>query len=805
VGGGRQTLSPPEPPPRQSPGRLPWRRRLLRAAFAVALLWLCFLVFVPVVRLDAPRGTAILDRRGRLLGAVTASDGQWRFGESPRLPGKYRRALLEYEDRRFFLHPGVDPPALFRAALADLRAGRIVSGGSTLTMQLVRLSRGPRRRSFGEKFIECVLALRLEASTSKEEILRLYAGHAPFGGNTVGVRAAAWRLFGRPLDELSWAEAATLAVLPNAPSLIRPGKNASLLLKKRNALLERLERRGFIDPVSLRSILAEALPGSPRAMPRLAPHLLDRIRKEEPGGGVFRTSLDLDIQRRVLQIAARHHRRLENNGIGSLALLVADTRSGEVRAYVGNAADPGSEGAQVDIIMAPRSSGSILKPFLFAAMLEDAEILPDELVPDIPTRIAGFSPRNFDHRFSGAVPASLALSRSLNVPAVRMLRSHGIARFAALLEKLGVRTLFRPAEDYGLSLILGGAEVRLWEMCGLYAGMGRALLPEHREKAEDFAPLSLVEGGRKSGITSPFSAGVLWTTLKALEELSRPGDESRWRNFSSSRRIAWKTGTSYGFRDAWAIGVTPDFTVGVWAGNADGEGRPGLVGHSAAAPLLFDVFNALPGSAFFEKPEMDLRTVEICAESGFLAGRDCARRRQAEIPLSSLPGKTCPYCRLVHLDGSGRYRVDAGCASLSQMQTKSFFILPPALAGEYRKRHPAYRPLPPWRPGCREDERDRLSCVYPEEGAEIYIPLELDGRRGRMVAEAADGMPGAVVYWHLDRRYLGSTRGEHRLAIFPAPGKHVLTLVDDSGARVIRRFTVLAKSSVGSGRSETGE
>jgi len=753
-------------------------------------------LLVPVPRFSDPLGTAILDADGHLLGARTASDGQWRFGRPEKLPEKYRRALIEYEDHRFYLHPGVDPLAIFRALLQDIRAGKIVSGGSTITMQVVRLSHSPRPRSLLVKLLESFLALRLEATTSKDEILRMYAGHAPFGGNTVGVRAASWRLFERPLDDLSWAEAATLAVLPNAPSLIRPDRHPELLLGKRNTLLRRLAERGALSPMDLELALAEALPEKPRPLRHLAPHLLERIRREHPSGGVFITTLESRIQRKALEIGTRHHRRLEENGIDSLAVIIADTRSGRVLAYLGNVGN--SEGSQVDILMAPRSSGSILKPFLFAAMLQNGEILPDQLVADIPTRIAGFAPRNFDYRFSGAIPASVALSRSLNVPAVRMLRSHGIGRFASLLRKLGLSTLFRPADDYGLSLILGGAEVRLWEMTGLYRGLGASLLQAgHQETSASFS-LSFLKGEQLSGSASPFDPGVLWTTLEALKEVSRPDMEAGWRSFSSARDVSWKTGTSYGFRDAWAIGVTPAYTVGVWAGNADGEGRPGLIGHSAAAPVLFELFDSLPAWPSFEAPEWDLREVTLCAESGYLAGRDCAHTRKASLPLACLPGRICPYCRLIHLGPKGRFRVDSSCEEISRIRSQSFFILPPALAGEYQKRHPEYRPLPPWRNDCvPQESTERLSCSYPEEGSQIYIPLELDGARGRMVAEAADSDPSARIDWHLDGHYLGRTRGEHRMAILCEAGPHRLTLIDDAGARVSVSFTILSRNAQG--------
>jgi penicillin-binding protein 1C len=794
----------PSTPTRRTMAR---RRRIGLAAMAAAAL-LGFLA-VPVVTIDRPLSTALVDRDGRLLGAVTADDGQWRFGVPDAVPAKFRCALLLFEDRRFAVHPGVDPLAVARAAWQNLRARRVVSGGSTITQQVVRMARPGRPRSFVEKAIEMVLALRLEAASSKDRILALYAGHAPFGGNVVGLEAASWRYFGRPPGDLSWAEAATLAVLPNNPAVIHPGRNRSHLKARRDHLLERLHRSGAIDAETFRLACAEGLPEAPLPMPALTPHLLQRARAEVPPRrrGVVATTLVYDWQRRAVAIAEDHRRRLAGNGVANLAVLVADVTDGTVRAYVGNVGGPGgaTDGRAVDVITAPRSSGSILKPFLFAALLEAGEILPDELVADIPTRISGFAPQNFDRSFAGAVPASVALSRSLNVPAVRMLRGYGIDRFSAFLRRLGVTTLTRTAEDYGLSLILGGAEVTLWDMTALYAGLGRVVEQAHTD--DDLGP-SFRELAYHSSVPptgdrgrGPIGPGAAFATLQALTEVARPGIDSAWRSFASSHHVAWKTGTSVGFRDAWAIGVTPEVVVGVWAGNADGEGRPGLTGHAAAAPILFEVLDAIPAGRPFEAPQAAMAEVVVCRRSGLRAGRDCAERRAAVVPCSSLPGRVCTYCRLVHLDATRPLRVHDGCEAVSAMRPSSVFVLPAAMARYYTRHHPDYRPLPAYRDDCRPTrpatEERPMTVIYPQHRAEVYVPRELDGARGRLVAEAAHRDPEAPVFWHLDERYLGRTRGEHRMALAPEPGEHRLTLTDGDGVIVRRLFTVLGGSAGG--------
>ena len=558
--------------------------RSLRLTAAAVSLLLGFWLLVPVVAFDDPLSTVVLDRDGELLGASIAADGQWRFGVAPEVPEKFAQAILCFEDRRFYLHPGVDPIALARAALRNLQGGRVVSGGSTLTMQVVRLARKGRPRTLAEKAIEAVLALRLTLSHSKRQVLGLYAAYAPFGGNTVGLDAAAWRYFGREASRLSWAETATLAVLPNAPALVHPGRNRDRLLAKRDRLLDLLRERGAIDAATEALAKREPLPPSPEPLPMLAPHLVARVSAErrerrfragDPSPWVV-TTLRKSVQLRAVEILARHRRTLAENDVRNAAALVLDAPSGEVLAYVGNQWPPGGDehGEHVDVIPARRSTGSVLKPLLYASMLEAGEVLPQQLVPDVPTHLGSFHPENFDRAYAGAVPAAQALARSLNVPAVRLLRSHGVERFAAELRRLGLTTLDRPGSEYGLALILGGAEGSLWDVTGVYAGLARAALG--RDDSPFFAPsFRPVLPGARRPAASPLGPAASYLTLRAMLEVERPGDDLAWRAFASSRRVAWKTGTSYGFRDAWAIGVTPEHAVGIWVGNASGEGRPG--------------------------------------------------------------------------------------------------------------------------------------------------------------------------------------------------------------------------------------
>jgi penicillin-binding protein 1C len=755
---------------------------------------------------DDPYSTVVLDRQGDLLGARIADDGQWRFPPVDSVPLKYRKAALLYEDRFFYYHPGVNPLSLIRALWQNLRSGEIISGGSTLTMQVIRLARKGKSRTIPEKILEMWLALRLEVTVSKEKILCLYASNAPYGGNVVGIDAASWRYFGRPAEQLSWAETAMLAVLPNAPSLVHPGKNRSRLLSKRNRLLDQLNQHGLIDSLECELAKLETLPEKPLPLPAVSPHLVDRIYLRQRGEKV-RTTLDGSFQRQVSMILEDHHKQLSYNNIHNACCLVLDTPTGEVLAYVGNtrSGDKPEFGGAVDIITAPRSTGSILKPILFCLMLEEGEILPGTLVPDIPTQYTGYSPKNFSLSYDGAVPARRALARSLNVPAVRMLQSHGVERFYFQLQELGIQTLRYPAAHYGLSLILGGAEGSLWEITGVYASMGRILDRYNRSGlycTQDIHPPGYVyrSGAEQSTLPTtadnnhPVSAASVWLTFQSLLQVNRPASQAGWQRFNSSHKIAWKTGTSFGFRDAWAIGTSPAYTVGVWAGNADGEGRPGLTGIAVAAPILFDVFNILPRSTWFRPPEDELYPASVCRISGHLPGPNCSEMDTLFIPDRGRVSPPCPYHREIHLSPDGTYRVNSDCQDLSDMRHESWFVLPPAQEWYYRAKNPEYQMLPGIHPDCiSSDDIEFMEMIYPRHAARIYLPRVMNGSLGEIILEAAHRDPSSMIHWHLNESFIGSTRHIHKLGIAPGKGSYTLTLVDERGYSLVHRFEIIGR------------
>ena len=780
------------------------RRRGFRLGLPVLVLLGVYWFALPSRLFDDPTSTVLYDREGRLLGARIAQDQQWRFPEGDEVPYKFRQCLIHFEDRYFEWHGGVNPVSMLRAAVLNIRAGHVVSGGSTISMQVIRLSRKDKARNLWEKFVEMMLASRMEKTYSKDEILALYASHAPFGSNVVGLEAAAWRYYGKPAAALSWGESATLAVLPNSPGLVYPGRSQQALRRKRDALLNELQASGIIDASENELARSEPLPGKPLPLPRLAPHLTDRALKEGFQGQRLQTTVDGHLQTIVTDIVARAGERNLANQIGNAAVLVLNVETGSVLAYVGNTShrDKAALRTEVDNISAPRSTGSILKPFLYACMLNEGLILPNTLVPDIPIQLGSFNPENFNYSYDGAVPAHRALARSLNIPCVKMLQQYGIPGFHHQLRRLGMTTLTRPAAHYGLSLIIGGAEARLWDLAGMYASMARTLNHygpfDSRYKRDDFHPplylLSQEERAvHRSGSDehSLLDAGSIYLTFQAMVEVARPDEDAEWQLFSSSSRVAWKTGTSWGGRDAWAIGVTPDNVVAVWVGNSSGEGRPGLTGLSYAAPILFEVLKALPPAGWFYAPYDDLIQLEVCPESGYKAGPWCGAPDTMWVPSRGIRSTVCPYHRLVHLDASGRYQVSSDCESPGAMQHKAWFVLPPVMEHFFKQGHPEYVVLPPYRDDCREADGRSMDLIYPSGDCEVYIPKELSGERGRVVFRAAHRRPGTRVYWYVDENFLGVTRDFHQMGLAPAPGKHLLVLTDEYGERLERRFSVI--------------
>ena len=768
-----------------------WLARHKKTKVALLVLAGLFVVFlcIPVPHFDKPYSTVLTARDGELLGAKIADDGQWRFPATNDYSPKYIACLLEYEDRWFFFHPGFNPVSFVKSFIDNVKAGEVVRGGSTLSMQVVRLSRDNPPRTYAEKLWEVVLAMRLELRYSKRSILNMYAANAPFGGNVVGIDAAAWRYFHTTPEELSWAEAATLAVLPNAPAMIHPGRSRERLLQKRDGLLQRLPGSRTFIPKRFQvprlteedSELAmmENIPEKPFEMPMLAYHYLSDQDKRHHGEHIAST-LDYRLQQTVVDITDRHHETNLLNNIDNAAVYVVDYLNDEVVAYVGNNLHA-TDAVMVDMVKAQRSTGSILKPFLFAAMLDEGTLLPEMMLPDIPMSLSGFTPKNYSGEYWGAVPADKALQNSLNAPFVHLLREYGQPRFHALLKQLPLRGIVFDAEHYGLSLIVGGAESSLYDITNAYAKMGRKLAVHVNENYN-------AEIDEKE---SPFTAEAIAETFHVMQGLTRPLNQSGWGGFSSSAQVAWKTGTSFGFKDAWAVGLTDRYVVGVWAGNADGEGRPGLTGVGVAAPILFDVVGKLNDSYRYPENTSESVEIEVCAESGYPKSEFCQHTKK--IRVCNVENKTgvCPYHKKVFLDASRQYQVLPDCYPVDQKCYDVFFVLPPVMEWFYKKHSPLFRPLPAFYPGCGSAHPDEvMAFVYPKSDAKVTIPIGIKGDRQQVVFEIAHRNPQKTIFWTLNEVFLGQTRLNHQMPIDVEKGIYRLRCVDEDGVELNRKIVV---------------
>lgn len=736
------------------------------------LLFVFLLLALKKPLFEDPFSPIIFDKDGHLLSARIAADGQWRFPPQDKVPEKIEKAVINFEDAYFYCHFGFNPISICKAIYSNLREGEIVRGGSTISMQLIRLSRKGQKRTYLEKLKELLLAISLEMQYSKKEILSLYVSNAPFGGNILGVDAAAWRYFGRSANDLSWAEAASLAVLPNAPSMVNVSKNRVAFKNKRDRLLLKLLDNKVIDSISYELAIAEEIPIQAQPLPDEAPHYLELLKKTNVNR-LIQTSINNDWQLQTKQILSKHYKRISANYIQNMAVLVRDVNTGEVVVYHANTPKlSGAQGSYNDMIQANRSSGSILKPFLYAAALEEGLIQPNSILPDIPSWVGGYSPKNFNEKYSGAVTAGEALRQSLNVPFVLLLKNFGIEKFHRLLKDLHLSTMNKPSSHYGLSIILGGGEINLWELTEAYRKMAFYL---KSDEESDF----------------PLDKASIYLTSNVLKTLNRPQTETGWNYLNSEMQMAWKTGTSYGFRDAWAVGYTPDYVIGVWVGNADGSGRPGLTGVLCAAPILFDVAEEIiTKNNWFEAPYDNLVTIRVCKHSGYLAGQFCDEKEEIVGHVSGTAAQICPFCKPYQLDENEKYRVKPNCVGAGKYHVKNYFVLPPLMARFFHGNESSK--LPPLFPDCA-DYADVMEFVYPPNNTKIFRPKTYQALANPIIFELAHQLDDAVVYWHFDNQFVGETKCKnHKISLLPNFGRHEIVAVDQFGNRIKNVFFVVS-------------
>ena len=749
----------------------------------ILMISILVFLFYPISESTYSYSTVLNDRNGNLLGATIAEDGQWRFPEPDSINYKISTCIRFFEDRHFYKHPGINPLSVGRATFQNIKAGAVVSGASTLTMQIARMMR-KKDRTFWNKLVEMGMALKLEIKYSKKELMKKYLSMAPFGGNVVGIDAASWRYFNRPSHLLSWGEAASLAVLPNNPGAIFPGRSKAQYLKKRNQLLKTLLSYEVIDSSTFDLSIIEELPGKPYPIPEKATHLLTTI-SEKKAGEITKVSIDPFWQLRTSEIIERHHEQQETNGVENICAMVVDLETSKVLAYIGNTKDTNSGGQQVDVIQKPRSPGSSLKPLLYAFALDKGEILPKTLLPDVPTFFGGFSPKNFSGGYEGAVPADQALAKSLNIPFTYLLQDHTYEQFNHDLQKIGFGTLNQSPGHYGLSIILGGAEIKMWDLVNAYSKLFQSLAT--REEA-DITYLNNITLKQKSKL----DPAAIWYTFQAMTKLSRPDGEDQWKSFSSTQLISWKTGTSFGFRDAWAIGLNGKILAAVWVGNADGEGRAGLTGINAAAPPFLEIMRLSDHDRnWLKKLKPPMIQKEVCIKSGMLTNEPCPSELM-EVPKLAENSGICPYHKEFWMDETMSYQVNSSCYTLAEAKKETHFVLPATMGYYYSKTHPEYRGIPQLYNNCSVNASNPIQIIYPNYKSKVFLPITLDGQKGKMVLEASHQNSNATLFWSIGNQFFGKTRKDHRLEVFLPKGNHVLTVTDNYGNERIQTFEVIS-------------
>ncbi len=772
-----------------------WRFGALVALVAMPVCVLLSWAFVPKPALygDIPFSTLVTDREGRPLKLVPADDGRYRlFAELDDIAPVAQEATLLYEDRGFYRHPGVDPLALARAAWTTyVRRTRVV-GGSTITMQLARLRFDMDTRSVFGKLVQSARALQLERHYGKAEILEAYLNLAPYGGSIEGIGTASRIYFDKPASALSLGEALALAVIPQNPTdrfPARAGGRAELLAARERLLAAWVSGTSDADSGMIARARLEPAFRSPARLPSHAPHFVrDHVRYDQRS--LVRTTLDLDLQGLVEARIAEHVERRRRDGIENAAAMLVDTRQMEVLALVGSAGffDAGIAG-QVNGVRAPRSPGSTLKPLLFALALDAGLIHPMTLLEDAPRRYAAYTPENFDRGFLGPVFARDALVYSRNVPAVGLLADFGVDRFRDWLQGAGVTDL-RPAADYGLALALGGSEITMEELTRLYATLAGGGIWRDFAVVPDSAP---------SPSQRLLSEEASFLVLDMLRDVARP--DAPARGFDERPTVAWKTGTSVGFRDAWSVGLIGHYVLAVWVGNFDGSPNPALVGREAAAPLFFAIADSLPESRPWwavqdESPEapgaLNLRQVDVCATTGDLPGPHCPRTTQSWFIPGVSPIRVSTVYRAIDIDRRTGLR---SCQADDHTERAVYEFWPSNLHDVFRRAGIAIRRPPPWSPDCGLDETSATGLaprIRSPQRSLVYHAGAPSAEEGSVPFSAVVDGDAREMFWFVDHRLVASTEPGESYFWTPRPGRFTVRVVDDLGRAAAETIRVRA-------------
>jgi penicillin-binding protein 1C len=772
-----------------SPAKVLLRKKLLKGVVALAgSMFVSFLLLHLLFPLKKTISYSqiITARDGTVMHAFLSLEDKWRLKtELSEIIPQLRKTIIYKEDKYFYYHPGINPIAVVRAAFNNILTGKTTSGASTITMQVARLM-APKERTYTNKLIELFRALQLEWLYSKEEILQLYLNLVPYGGNIEGVKSASLLYFGQLPDKLSLAQIATLAIVPNRPTSLGLGKNEPILVQERNKWLRRFATDQLFSSKEIADALAEPLAAKRRPFPKIAPHLAYRMKYEQPEVTNVHTSLNLPIQDKVQSLAHNYHKRLQRYNINNLAVLVLNNRTMEVEAYIGSPdyADNTNAG-QVDGVRAIRSPGSTLKPLVYALGIDQGNITPKTIIADVPSNFAGYNPDNFDKKFNGTISVEKALSFSLNIPAVKVLHETGLPLFIEKLNQAHFEQIKKDQNKLGLSVILGGCGVTLEELTGLYAAFANGgtykpivyTLPAKHTPVDSLHTIRIV------------SQEAAFMINEILTQATRPDLPNNYQSSYHIPKVAWKTGTSYGRRDAWSIGYNAHYTIGVWVGNASGEGIRELTGADIATPLLFTIFNSIDYNAanrWFTAPK-DLKVRLVCAESGLAPGDFCQHQvADYFIPLVSNSNK-CTHIKQVAVQANEAYSYCTSCLPQSGYKQKIYPNYSPEVMAYYENTGLAYLKIPPHNPACTRIFDDQApQIVSPANGREYIV----DSKSAELMLSCQADNEVKKVYWYINDRLYTSAGAAEKVFFKPIAGTVKISCSDDKGRNSDVQITV---------------
>lgn len=741
----------------------------LVAAFLTAFVILSWIFPLPAIK---PYSLVVYDSRGSIMRAFLASDGAWRLRTSPaEIPERLKHIIIRKEDRFFYYHLGINPIAAVRAFVQNIFSGRRISGASTITMQVARMLE-PKERTYANKLVEMFRALQLEVKYSKNEILELYLSLLPLGGNVEGLKSAALIYYQTPLERLNIAQLFDLTIIPNSPNALRPDRFPERLRCERIRRSSRFFAAGMLDGRDS-LVFTQIVPPVVRGQLSLkAPHFCFHVKGLTRDQSDVHTTLDPQIQNTAERMLTHHMHSWKLRGVQNGALLVIENTSMNVVAYVGseNFSDSLANG-QVDAVQAIRSPGSALKPFLYSFLMDRGTLTPKIRLLDVPYDAEGYTAENYDGTFSGIVFADEALQRSLNVPMIRLLKNVGFDSFVEFLKTIGFQSLDAQRPHLGLSMILGGCGVTLEELTTAYAALANG---------GQYAPPRYIADPSGASRSRVFSDAAAFMVTDILSGLNRPDLPNNFESAMNLPRVAFKTGTSYGRRDAWAIGYTVDYNVGIWVGNVTNKGNPDLLASKAAAPLLIDVLNSISRSNRKNILPMpaDVNTRDVCIESGKLPNPRCKHLVEEYYSISHTVPQLCDVDNEYLISANGKRTYCASCLGNHNYRVVAIRDYPKELLDYWRKAGKTVKLAPPHNPACMRMFAGEGPKIISPSNAMTYLMISQDDK---IALQASSGIDVREQYWYLDSRFLGRVKAGDKIFKKLGDGRYTVSCLDDKG------------------------